>query len=219
MSTATKAIQVQAPLISKKEKKIIRDGLWDANPITFQVLGICSSLAVTTQVKTAFIMAISLTAVATIANVVISCIRDFIPNKIRIIVQLTVVSALVISVDQILRAFAFDVSKQLSVFVGLIITNCIVMGRLEAFAMSNKPWPSFIDGLSNGLGYSGVLILLGIIREIFGSGTLLGYHVIPQFLYDHGYTNNGMMVLAPGAFFLLGGIIWLQRSISKYSEK
>lgn len=205
-------------LLTKKEVKIIKDGFWDANPVTYQVLGICSALAVTTQLKTAFIMAISLTFVTTLANVVISLIRNYIPTKIRIIVQLTVVSVLVISIDQILKAFVYDVSKQLSVFVGLIITNCIVMGRLEAFAMSNGPWKSFLDGLGNGLGYSAVLISLGIFREIFGSGTILGVHVVPQALYDAGYVNNGMLVLAPGAFFLLGCIIWIQRSISGYAE-
>jgi len=205
-------------LLSKKNRKIIKDGLWDANPITFQVLGICSSLAVTTQLKTSIVMALGLTFVTAMSNVVISLMRNFIPSKIRIIVQLTVVSALVISIDQILKAYVYDVSKQLSVFVGLIITNCIVMGRLEAFAMSNPPWKSFLDGLGNGLGYSCVLIILGIIREILGSGTLLGYHVIPQTWYAAGYVNNGMMVLAPGAFFLLGCIIWIQRSISGYSE-
>ncbi|MGE0267782.1 MAG: NADH:ubiquinone reductase (Na(+)-transporting) subunit D [Candidatus Omnitrophota bacterium] len=205
-------------LLTKKEVKIIKDGFWDANPVTYQVLGICSALAVTTQLKTAFIMAVSLTFVTTLANVVISLIRNYIPTKIRIIVQLTVVSVLVISIDQILKAFVYDVSKQLSVFVGLIITNCIVMGRLEAFAMSNGPWKSFLDGLGNGLGYSAVLIALGIVREIFGSGTLLGFHVVPQALYDAGYVNNGMLVLAPGAFFLLGCIIWVQRFISGYAE-
>ena len=205
-------------LLSKKNKKIVKDGLWDANPVTFQVLGICSSLAVTTQLKTSLVMAIGLTTVTAMSNVVISLMRNFIPSKIRIIVQLTVVSAIVITIDQILRAYLYDVSKQLSVFVGLIITNCIVMGRLEAFAMGNPPWKSFLDGLGNGLGYSCVLIILGIIREIFGSGTLLGYHVIPQSFYANGYVNNGMMVLAPGAFFLLGIIIWIQRSISGYVE-
>ena len=163
-------------------------------------------------------MAFGLTFVTAMSNVVISLIRNFIPSKIRIIVQLTIVSALVISIDQVLRAYMYDVSKQLSVFVGLIITNCIVMGRLEAFAMSNSPWKSFLDGIGNGLGYSAILIILGIIREILGSGTLLGYHVIPQSFYNAGYVNNGMMVLAPGAFFLLGCIIWIQRSISGYSE-
>ncbi len=205
-------------LLSKKNQKIVRDGLWDANPITFQILGICSALAVTTQLEAALFMAFGLTFVTAMSNVVISSIRDFIPSKIRIIVQLTVVSTLVISIDQILRAYFFDVSKQLSVFVGLIITNCIVMGRLEAFAMGNPPWKSFLDGLGNGLGYSAILIIIGIIREIFGSGTLLGYQVIPQALYTSGYINNGMMVLAPGAFFLLGIIIWIQRAVSGYAE-
>lgn len=205
-------------LLSKKNKKLIKDGLWDENPITFQILGICSALAVTTQLKAAIFMSLGLTIVTALSNVMISLIRNFIPGKIRIIVQLTVVSAVVIAIDQILRAYFYDVSKQLSVFVGLIITNCIVMGRLEAFAMSNPPWKSFLDGLGNGLGYSVILILIGTIREIFGSGTLLGYHVLPQALYAHGYVNNGMMVLAPGAFFLLGCIVWLQRSISGYSE-
>jgi Na+-transporting NADH:ubiquinone oxidoreductase subunit D len=205
-------------LLSKKNKKIIRDGLWEANPITFQVLGICSSLAVTTQLKTSLVMGLALTFVTAMSNVVISMIRAFIPSKIRIIVQLTVVSALVITIDQILKAYMFDVSKQLSVFVGLIITNCIVMGRLEAFAMSNTVWKSFLDGLGNGLGYSAVLVILGIIREILGSGTLLGYHVVPHAMYDAGYVNNGMLVLAPGAFFLLGCIIWIQRSLAGNPE-
>lgn len=205
-------------LLSKKNKKIVKDGLWDTNPITYQILGICSALAVTTQLKTALIMSLGLTFVTAFSNVVISMIRNYIPSQIRIIVQLTVVSALVISIDQFLRAYMFDASKQLSVFVGLIITNCIVMGRLEAFAMGNPPWKSFLDGLGNGLGYSVILILIGVIREIFGSGTILGYHVIPQAFYASGYANNGMMVLAPGAFFLLGVIVWIQRSISKYSE-
>lgn len=205
-------------LLSKKNKKIVKDGLWDTNPITFQILGICSALAVTTQLKTALVMAFGLTFVTAMSNVVISCMRTFIPSKIRIIVQLTVVSALVISIDQVLKAYMFDVSKQLSVFVGLIITNCIVMGRLEAFAMGNPPWKSFLDGLANGLGYSVVLILIGIVREIFGSGTLLGFHVIPQAVYEAGYVNNGLMVLAPGAFFLLGLIVWIQRWYSGYAE-
>ena len=205
-------------LLSRKNKKILKDGLWDTNPISYQILGICSALAVTTQLKTALVMSLGLTFVTSMSNVVISLLRNFIPPKIRIIVQLTVVSAFVISIDEILRAYMFDVSKQLSVFVGLIITNCIVMGRLEAFAMGNPPWKSFLDGLANGLGYSAILIIIGIIREIFGSGMLLGYHVIPQSFYAHGYTNNVMMVLAPGAFFLLGIIVWIQRSISGYAE-
>jgi len=205
-------------LLSKKNRKIVRDGLWESNPITLQVLGICSALAVTTQLKTSLVMALGLIFVTTTANVVISLIRNYIPSKIRIIVQLTVVSVLVITIDQILKAYMYDASKQLSVFVGLIITNCIVMGRLEAFAMNNPPWKSFLDGLGNGLGYSAVLIILGIFREILGSGTLLGYHVIPHSFYEAGYVNNGMLVLAPGAFFLLGCIIWIQRAISRYVE-
>ena len=205
-------------LLSSKNQKILKDGVWDTNPITFQILGICSALAVTTQLKAAIVMSLGLTIVTAGSNVVISLIRNFIPPQIRIIVQLTVVSALVISIDQFLRAYMFDVSKQLSVFVGLIITNCIVMGRLEAFAMGNPPWKSFLDGLANGAGYSAVLIMIGIIREIFGSGTLLGFHVIPASFYAAGYVNNGMMVLAPGAFFLLGIIVWLQRSVSGYKE-
>lgn len=205
-------------LLSKKNKKIVKDGLWDSNPVTYQILGICSALAVTTQLKTALFMAIGLTTVTAFSNVVISLIRNFIPSKIRIIIQLTVVSVLVIAIDQVFKAFAYDVSKQLSVFVGLIITNCIVMGRLEAFAMGNPPWKSFLDGLGNGLGYSAVLLIIGAVREIFGSGKLLGFTVIPQAMYDAGYMNNGMMVLAPGAFFLLGIIVWIQRSISGYSE-
>jgi Na+-transporting NADH:ubiquinone oxidoreductase subunit D len=205
-------------LLSKKNKKILKDGVWDTNPITYQVLGICSALAVTTQLKTALVMSFGLTFVTALSNVVISLIRNYIPAQIRIIVQLTVVSALVITIDQLLRAYMYDVSKQLSVFVGLIITNCIVMGRLEAFAMGNPPWKSFLDGLGNGLGYSAVLVIIGIIREILGSGTLLGFPVIPASFYANGYVNNGMMVLAPGAFFLLGIIVWVQRSISGYSE-
>lgn len=205
-------------LLSSKNKKIVKDGLWDTNPITYQVLGICSALAVTTQVKTALVMSFGLTFVTALSNVAISLIRNFIPSQIRIIVQLTIVSALVISIDQVLRAYMFDVSKQLSVFVGLIITNCIVMGRLEAFAMGNPPWKSFLDGLANGLGYSAVLIVIGVVREIFGAGTLLGFHVIPQAFYAQGYVNNGLMMLAPGAFFLLGAVVWIQRSISGYKE-
>lgn len=205
-------------LLSKKNQKIIKDGVWDSNPVTLQILGICSALAVTTQLKTALIMSFGVIFVTSLSNVVISLIRNYIPSSIRIIVQLTVVSALVITIDQLLKAYMYDASKQLSVFVGLIITNCIVMGRLEAFAMSNPPWKSFLDGLGNGLGYSAVLIIIGIVREIFGSGTLLGFHVIPQSFYAAGYANNGMMVLAPGAFFLLGVIVWIQRSISGYSE-
>jgi Na+-transporting NADH:ubiquinone oxidoreductase subunit D len=206
-------------LLSKKDRKIIKDALWDSNPITFQVLGICSALAVTVQLKTALVMCAALTFVVAMSNTIISLMRNMIPSKIRIIVQLSVISSLVILADQFLKAYMYDVSKQLSVFVGLIITNCIVMGRAEAYAMANPPFKSFLDGLGNGLGYSAILILVAIGREILGSGTLLGFPVIPQFLYDQGYVNCGVMVLAPGAFFLLGMIIWIQRALSGYSEE
>jgi Na+-transporting NADH:ubiquinone oxidoreductase subunit D len=210
---------VTQKLLSKANRRIVKDGLWDNNPITFQILGICSALAVTVQLKTALVMCVVLTFVLAMSNVIISLLRNMIPSKIRIIVQLSVISTLVILADQFLKAYMYDVSKQLSVFVGLIITNCIVMGRAEAYAMANPPGKSFLDGLGNGLGYSAVLILVAIGREILGSGTLLGLPVVPQFLYDHGYVNCGIMVLAPGAFFLLGIIIWIQRAISGYTEE
>ncbi len=206
-------------LLSKQDKKIVKDALWDNNPITFQVLGICSALAVTVQLKSTLVMCAALTFVIVMSNTIISLMRNQIPAKIRIIVQLSVISTLVILADQFLKAYMYDVSKQLSIFVGLIITNCIVMGRAEAFAMQNRVWKSFLDGLGNGLGYSAILILIAIGRESLGSGTLLGYSVVPQFLYDLGYVNCGMMVLAPGAFFLLGIIIWIQRAISGYAEE
>ncbi len=206
-------------LLSKQDKKIVKDALWDNNPITFQVLGICSALAVTVQLKSTLVMCAALTFVLVMSNTIISLMRNQIPAKIRIIVQLSVISTLVILADQFLKAYMYDVSKQLSIFVGLIITNCIVMGRAEAYAMANPPWKSFLDGLGNGLGYSAILILVAIGRESLGSGTLLGYPVVPQFLYDLGYVNCGMMVLAPGAFFLLGIIIWIQRAISGYAEE
>ena len=202
-----------------KFTKIIKDPLSDNNPVTWQVLGACSALAVTTQVKNALVMSVALTAVVAFSNLAISLLRKQIPGKIRMIVELCVIATLVIIADLILKAFMFDVSKQLSVFVGLIITNCIVMGRAEAYAMANPPWKSFLDGLGNGLGYSAILILVAIGRETLGSGTLLGYHVVPQFMYDGGYVNCGVMVLAPGAFFLLGIIIWIQRAVSGYSEE
>lgn len=209
----------KAPLFGKTEIRAIKDPLWDNNPIALQVLGICSALAVTTRLDKAIVMGIGVTLVTALSNVLISSIRNLIPNKIRIIVQLVVVSAVVIVFDQFLRAYMYDLSKQLSVFVGLIITNCIVMGRLEAYAMSNPPWRSFLDGVGNGLGYTWILVVVGTIREILGSGTLLGYRIVPQALFDAGYVNNGLMVLAPGAFLLLGVIVWVQRSISGYSEK
>ena len=186
------------------------------NPITVQVLGICSCLAVTAQLKPAVVMAISVTVVVALSNLIISLLRNTIPPRIRIIVQLVVVSMLVILVDQLLKAFVYDVSKQLSVFVGLIITNCIVMGRLEAFAMSNPPLPSLCDGIGNGLGYSIVLIILGFVRELFGSGTLWGYPVMEAIgLYRIGYENNGLMIMPPMALILVGIIIWVQRSKNK----
>ena len=169
------------------------------NPVIVQVLGICSALAVTAKLGTAVVMTISVTAVLALANVIISLLRNTIPTSIRIIVQLVVVAALVVIVDQVLKAWNYEVSKALSVFIGLIITNCIIMGRLEAFAMSNRPWPSFLDGIGNGLGYGIILIIVGFFRELLGSGTLFGYQVIPQWCYDHGYQNNGMMILPPMA--------------------
>ena len=209
----------KAALFGKDEIKAIKDPLWDNNPIAFQVLGICSSLAVTTRLDKAIVMGIGVMLVTALSNVMISLLRNFIPNKIRIIVQLVVVSGVVIVFDQFLRAYMYDLSKQLSVFVGLIITNCIVMGRLEAYAMSNPPWRSALDGIGNGLGYAWILVVVGSVREVFGSGKLLGHQVVPQALYDAGYVNNGLMVLAPGAFLLLGIIVWVQRSISGYVEK
>jgi Na+-transporting NADH:ubiquinone oxidoreductase subunit D len=202
-------------LFSAKNRKLITNPLNMDNPITVQVLGICSALAVTAKLKPAFVMALSVVIVTAFSNLVISLIRNGIPPRIRIIVQLTVVAALVIIVDQMLKAYVYDVSRQLSVFVGLIITNCILMGRLEAFAMSNKPWQSFLDGIGNGLGYSWILIVLGVVREFFGSGTLWGYPVMPQFMYDLGYKNNGLIILPPMALILVGTIIWIQRSKSR----
>ena len=190
---------------------LITAPLRKANPITVLILGICSSLAVTAKLKPAIVMALSVTVVTALSNLVISLLRKGIPSKIRIIVQLIVVATLVILVDQFLKAFMYDVSKQLSVFVGLIITNCIVMGRLEAFAMSHSPWESFLDGIGNGLGYGSILVIVAFFRELFGSGTLLGYQVIPQGLYDFGYVNNGLMILPPMALIIIGIIIWLQK--------
>ncbi len=202
-------------LFSKKNIGLMTSPLGTNNPITIQVLGICSALAVTAQLKPAFVMALSVTAVVAFANVIISLLRNTIPNRIRIIVQLVVIAALVILVDQVLKAFVYDVSKQLSVFVGLIITNCILMGRLEAFALANKPWPSFLDGIGNGVGYGLILIIVAFFRELLGSGTVWGYHVIPQSWYIANggfYSNNGMMILPPMALITVGVIIWVQRS-------
>lgn len=199
--------------MAAKLQKVLTDPLSENNPVTIQVLGICSALAVTTQLKTALVMAASLTIVTAGSNLVISLLRNTIPAKIRMIVEMVVVSTLVILADQFLRAYMFDVSRQLSVFVGLIITNCIVMGRLEAFALQNPPLPSLIDGLGNGLGYSAVLVIVAFIRELLGSGKLLGYVVLPA-----SYPGNGLMLLAPGAFIVLGLLIWAQRSVTKHFE-
>lgn len=199
-------------LFSAKNRRLITNPLNVDNPITVQVLGICSALAVTAKLKPAFVMALSLVIVTAFSNLIISVIRNGIPPRIRIIVQLTVVAALVIVVDQLLKAYVYDVSKQLSVFVGLIITNCILMGRLEAFAMANRPWQSFLDGIGNGLGYSWILLALGFVRELFGSGTLWGFQIMPQAFYEMGYKNNGLIILPPMALILVGVIIWIQRS-------
>ena len=200
-------------LFSKKNMKLLSDPLNDNNPITVQVLGICSALAITVQLKPAIVMAISVMVVLAVANVLISLMRKLIPSRIRIIVQLVVIAALVILVDQVLKAFVYDVSKELSVFVGLIITNCIIMGRLEAFGMANGPWKSFLDGLGNAFGYGWILIVVAFFRELLGSGTLYGYPVFEKLgLYNYGYENNGMMILPPMALITVGILIWLQRT-------
>ena len=199
-------------LLSKKNKSLLTDPLDDNNPVTVQVLGICSALAITVQLKPAIVMSLSVVAVMAASNVIISILRDLIPNRIRIIVQLVVVASMVILVDQVLRAFAYDVSKELSIFIGLIITNCIVMGRLEAFALGNGVWRSFLDGIGNAAGYGFILIVVAFFRELFGSGKLLGYQVIPDFIYDMGYVNNGLMLLSPMALITVGLFIWFQRS-------
>ncbi len=201
------------PLFSSKNLKLITDPLNTNNPITVQVLGICSALAITVKLEPAIVMALSVMAVLVVANVVISLLRKSIPPRIRIIVQLVVIASMVILVDQVLKAFAYDVSKQLSVFVGLIITNCIIMGRLEAFAMANKPWPSFLDAIGNASGYGLILIIVAFFRELLGSGTLLGFPVLEKIgLYKTGYENNGLMILPPMALITIGIIIWVQRS-------
>ena len=205
--------QVSEPLFSKKNKKLITDPFNDNNPITVQVLGICSALAITVKLEPAIVMSLSVMAVLAAGNVIISLMRNLIPSRIRIIVQLVVVAALVILVDQVLKAFVYDVSKQLSVFVGLIITNCIIMGRFEAFALGNTPWKSFLDGIGNGFGYAWILVTVAFFRELLGSGTLFGYPVLEKLgVYELGYQNNGMMLLPPMALITLGIIIWIQRS-------
>ncbi|WP_461533309.1 NADH:ubiquinone reductase (Na(+)-transporting) subunit D [Sinomicrobium sp.] len=209
------------PLFSKKNRKLVTDPLNDDNPITVQVLGICSALAITVQLKPALVMALAVMAVVALSNVVVSLIRNIIPNRIRIIVQLVVVAALVILVDQVLKAYSYEVSKQLSVFVGLIITNCIVMGRLEAFALGNGPWKSFLDGIGNAAGYGIILIIVAFFRELLGSGKLFGMEILGHKgvtlaestgLYALGYENNGFMLLPPMALIIVGIIIWVQRS-------
>jgi len=216
-------------LFSKKNIKLLKDPLNDNNPITVQVLGICSALAVTVQLKPAIVMAISVTLVVAASNFIVSLLRNLIPNRIRIIVQLVIVAALVILVDLTLKAYAYDVSKELSVFVGLIITNCIVMGRLEAFALANKPWESLLDGLGNGAGYGFILVVVSFVRELLGSGKLMGFEVLGHKaktiaqstgLYAYGYENNGFMLLAPMALIVVGVFIWVQRSTNtKLIEK
>lgn len=202
-------------MFSKKNLKLVTDPLNIKNPITVQVLGICSALAVTAQLKPALVMSLSVMAVLAFANVIISLLRNTIPNRIRIIVQLVIIAALVILVDQVLKAFVYDVSKQLSVFVGLIITNCIIMGRLEAFALGNKPWPAFLDGIGNAAGYGLILVIIGFFRELLGSGSVWGYQIFPDSWYIANggwYANNGMMILPPMALITVGIIIWVQRA-------
>lgn len=202
-------------LFSKKDREALLGPISLNNPVTVQILGICSALAVTAKLEPAIVMGLSVTVITAFSNLVISFIRKTIPNRIRIIVQLVVVAALVTVVSEILKAFAYDVSVQLSVYVGLIITNCILMGRLEAYAMSNGPWPSFLDGIGNGLGYAKILVIVAFFRELFGSGTLLGYKVIPDAFYAAGYVNNGLMLMPPMALIIVACLIWLQRAKHK----
>ncbi len=202
-------------LFSAKTKQVFLGPLGQNNPITVQVLGICSALAVTAKLEPAIVMGLAVTVILGFGNVIISLMRNTIPNRIRIIVQLVVIASLVTVVSEILKAFAYDVSTQLSVYIGLIITNCILMGRLEAFAMSNRPWESFVDGIGNGLGYAWILVAVAFFRELLGSGTLFDYPIIPQAAYDAGYVNNGLMVMPPMALILVAVIIWIHRSVSK----
>ena len=206
-------------LFSKQNKEAFSKPLTLDNPVLVQVLGICSALAVTSQLKPAIVMGLAVTIITAFSNVIISVIRKTIPQRIRIIAQLVVVAALVTIVSQVLKAFAYDVSVQLSVYVGLIITNCILMGRLEAFAMMNKPWPSFLDGVGNGLGYALILVVVGGVRELFGRGSLLGFQIIPESAYDFGYANNGMMTMPAMALILVGCVIWVHRAYFYKEEK
>ncbi len=201
-------------LFSAKNMQSLTNPFSRNNPVIVQILGICSALAVTVQLKPSVVMALSVIVVCALSNLILSLLRKGIPDRIRIIVQLVVIAALVILVDQVLKAFVYDVSKQLSVYVGLIITNCIVMGRVEAFALSNKPWPSLLDGIGNGLGYGVILVIIGFVRELFGSGTLWGVRIVPESWYDvpGGYANNGLMLFPPMALILVGIIIWVHRS-------
>ncbi|MFC1550711.1 NADH:ubiquinone reductase (Na(+)-transporting) subunit D [Candidatus Neomarinimicrobiota bacterium] len=205
-------------ILSNKSKLVLKDPLINNNPIASQILGICSALAVTVKMDTAVVMTLAVVFVLSMSNTIIAVIRKWIPVRVRIIVMLTIIASLVILTDQILRAYMYDISKQLSVFVGLIITNCIVMGRAEAFAMQNKPGKAFLDGVGNALGYGMILIAVSFFRELFGSGTIFGMQIVPQIAYESGYSNVGLFVLSPGAFIILGLIIWVQRSISKYEE-
>lgn len=202
-------------LLNQQNKEALGAPLWQNNPVVVQVLGICSALAVTSQLEPAIVMGLSVTVITAFSNVIISLLRNTIPSRIRIIVQLVVVATLVTIVSQILKAFAYDVSVQLSVYVGLIITNCILMGRLEAFAMMNGPWESFLDGIGNGLGYAWILIVVAFVRELLGNGTLLGFQVVPDCVYEAGYMNNGMMTMPAMALIIVGCVIWAHRGISK----
>ena len=206
-------------ILSKSSKRAVSDPLMSNNPISLQVLGICSALAVTTRLDIALVMTLAVIAVLCVSNTVISLLRNLIPSKVRIIVQLSVIASMVILTDLVLQAYMYDISKQLSVFVSLIITNCIIMGRAEAFAMQNGPWKSFLDGLGNGLGYGMILITVGFFRELLGSGTIYGFKVIPESMYAAGYENMGLMVLSPGAFIILGLIVWAQRIIGKVEQE
>ena len=206
-------------LLDKKSKKAFSDPLMSNNPISLQVLGICSALAVTVKMDTAVVMSLAVIFVLAVSNTVIALLRKMIPGKVRIIVQLSVIASMVVFIDLVLKAYFYDMSKQLSVFVGLIITNCIIMGRAEAFAMQNGPWRSLLDGIGNGIGYGGILIGVAFFRELLGSGTFYGIQVIPDSFYASGYENMGLMVLSPGAFIILGLIVWAQRLIGNIEEE
>jgi len=199
-------------------REIVTRGIWKENPVAYQVLGICSALAVTVKMSTSIVMGIALTIVTAFSSLIISSLRKKIPSNIRIIVELAIISSLVIITDQVLKAFFYDISKQLSIFVGLIITNCIVLGRAESFALANRPLASFFDGIGNGLGYSLVLVTVAFLRELLGAGKFLGFNIIPQFIFDAGYQNMGLMVLAPGAFFIIGLLVWLKNSLPGISK-